>query len=253
MLWAPVGFLWIRWEFPVNNRAAGLRPGPRSCSAARMAGNGGASTGVPYPASEGPIPPLADRGRLVVARHGQTEWSRSGRHTGRTDLPLLAEGEAQARALGDRLRGHRFAAVCTSPRQRARRTCELAGFGDQAVTDPDLAEWDYGELEGLTTPEIRAGLPGWVLWTDGPPGGERLKDVAARADRVIAAARARAGDTLLFAHGHVLRVLAARWLGMAPVNGRHFALGPGALGILGWERAEPVVLRWNLGACDPLV
>lgn len=191
-------------------------------------------------------------GRLVVVRHGQTAWSRSGRHTGRTDQPLLPEGEVQARQVGALLGGRHFAAVRTSPRQRAVRTCELAGFGEAAVVDPDLAEWDYGAFEGLTTPEIQARRPGWLLWSDGVEGGERLEDVAARADRVIAAVRARAGDTLVFAHGHLLRVLAARWLGLAPGIGRRFSLNAGALGVLGWEHDEPVMRRWNLTAGDPL-
>lgn len=196
-----------------------------------------------YPVATVPTPP----GRLVVARHGQTEWSRSGQHTGTTDLPLLAEGATQARSLGARLGGHGFAAVVTSPRLRARQTCELAGFGGQAAVDEDLAEWDYGDYEGLTTPAIRQRHPGWLLWRDGAEGGEMPEQVAARADRVIARARARTGDTLAFAHGHILRVLAARWLGLAPAEGQRMVLGAGGLGVLGWEHDEPVLVRWNLG------
>lgn len=189
---------------------------------------------------------MTSRGRLVVARHGETSWSRSGRHTGRTDVPLLPEGEAQARALGERLGDVELAAVRTSPLARAHRTCVLAGFGSRAEVDPDLVEWDYGAYEGLTTAEIREERPGWLLWSDGVVHGESVADVAARADRVVAWARAHQGDTLVFAHGHVLRVLAARWLGLDAVAGRLFVLGPGALGVLGWEHDEPVVVRWNV-------
>lgn len=187
-----------------------------------------------------------------MVRHGQTEWSRAGRHTGRTDLPLLPDGEAQAKTVGTRLQGHRFAAVEVSPLQRALRTCELGGFLGQATVDPDLAEWDYGDYEGLTTPEIQQRRPGWLLWFDGVEGGETIDEVAARADRVIAAARARGGDTLLFAHGHVLRIITARWLGLVPVAGRFFTLGAGAIGVLGWEHAEPVLRHWNVTDGDLL-
>lgn len=220
--------------------AGGLRPWFPSCSAGPVPAPSGDSADL----SEGDQ--AAAPGRLVVVRHGQTEWSRSGRHTGRTDLPLLWDGEAQAKAVGARLQGHRFAAVATSPRQRARRTCELAGFLPQATVDPDLAEWDYGDYEGLTTPEIQERRPGWLLWFDGVEGGETIDQVAERADRVIAGARAREGDTLVFAHGHILRIVAARWLGLVPVAGRFFTLGPGAIGVLGWEHDEPVLVHWNV-------
>lgn len=190
--------------------------------------------------------PVTVPGRLVVARHGQTSWSLSGRHTGRTDLPLLPDGEAQARALGATLGHAEFATVLTSPLARASQTCALAGFGDRAEVDPDLREWDYGDYEGLTTPQIQEQRPGWLLWFDGVTNGESIDDVATRADRVVARARSRPGDTLVFAHGHVLRILAARWLGLVPVSGRFFALGPGALGVLGWEHDEPVMARWNV-------
>ncbi len=184
--------------------------------------------------------------RMVLIRHGQTEWSKDGRHTGRTDVPLLNEGCRQAQVAGQLLRAHgltTFDQVLTSPLRRAAETCELAGF--EGVTDPDLAEWDYGEYEGLTSDEIRARRPGWTLWNDGVPGGERASDVARRADRVIERAMQHDGDTLCFAHGHVLRVLAARWLGLPPVAGRLFLLEPGHLCVLGWEREARVIALWN--------
>jgi broad specificity phosphatase PhoE len=182
--------------------------------------------------------------RCVLIRHGETEWSRSGRHTGRTDLPLLPEGEVQARALGPKLTGYRFAAVLTSPLLRARETCALAGIGP-GVIDPDLAEWDYGEYDGLTTPEIREGRPGWDLFDDGAPAGERTEDVSSRVDRVIARVRAEPGDVACVAHAHVLRVLAARWIGLEPSVARSLTLGPASLSELGWEREHPVIARWN--------
>ncbi len=184
---------------------------------------------------------------LFVVRHGATEWSVDGRHTGRTDLPLLPEGEERARATGQLLAGHRFALVLTSPMQRARRTCELAGLGDRAVVDDDLREWDYGDHEGVTTAEIRQHQPGWTVWTGTCPGGETIEQVAARADRVVARARAAGGDVVVFGHGHLLRVLTARWCGLDPVEGRRFVLDTGTLCQLGWEHEYPGVLRWNAG------
>lgn len=186
--------------------------------------------------------PLA---RLVVVRHGATEWSRSGRHTGGTDLPLLDEGRRQAAELGRRLAGHDFALVLTSPLERARQTCEIAGFGARAQECDDLREWDYGEYEGLTTDGIRERRPGWSLWEDGVPGGESAQDVARRADRVIAAVRSRTGDVLAFAHAHVLRVMGARWVGLDARAGALFTLAPATLSVLGWERDVAVIARWN--------
>jgi broad specificity phosphatase PhoE len=204
----------------------------------------GASSPV---AGSGPSP-----ARLVVVRHGATEWSRSGRHTGRTELTLLEDGRVQAEELGRRLGGHDFTAVLTSPLSRARQTAELAGFDARAEVCGDLREWDYGEYEGLTTEEIKAQRPGWSLWRDGAPGGESAAEVGARADRVIAAVRGRTGDVLAFAHAHVLRVVGARWVGMAPTAGAHFTLAPASISVLGWERETPVVSRWNDAAGDPL-
>ena len=182
-----------------------------------------------------------------LARHGETAWTVSRQHTGRTDLPLTERGEANARRLGEDLAGRTFARVWTSPLQRARRTCELAGFGGVAALDPDLAEWDYGQYEGKTTAQVRAERPGWDLFRDGCPGGESASDVGARADRVIARVRAVGGDVLLFSSAHFLRVLAARWLGLEPAGGRFFQLGTAALSILGYEhdRSEPVIRLWN--------
>jgi broad specificity phosphatase PhoE len=185
---------------------------------------------------------------VVLVRHGATEWSRTGRHTGRTDLPLEPDGEAQARAVGTALGGRSFALVLTSPLARAAETCRLAGLADTAEEDPDLMEWDYGAYEGLTTPEIRERQPGWTLWVDGVEAGERAAEVGRRADRVIERARVAAGDTVCFAHGHLLRVLAARWVGLPAVGGRLFALDAGSLGELGTERETPVVVRWNVSA-----
>lgn len=189
----------------------------------------------------------ADGPRVWIVRHGETEWSRSGQHTGRTDLPLTPEGERQAEALGRALAGRRFALVLTSPRRRARDTCRIAGFAAEAQEDPDLAEWDYGEYEGMTRREIEQRDPGWTIWTHRVPGGETGDQVAARADRIVAKAAA-AGDALLFSHGHLLRVLAARWLGLPLEEGRRFALDPATLGILGAEREARVVRIWNAPA-----
>jgi broad specificity phosphatase PhoE len=182
---------------------------------------------------------------VILIRHGETEWSRSGKHTGRTDIPLTEEGRRESAAVGAALRGRQFALVLVSPLSRALESCHLAGVGDVARVRDDLREWDYGEHEGRTTPEIREERPGWTLWSDGVPGGETAADVGARADRVIAELRAIAGDTAVFAHGHFLRVLAARWLGLEPENGRSFALDPATISVLGYERETPVIRRWN--------
>ena len=182
-----------------------------------------------------------------LARHGETEWSRSGQHTGLTDLPLTPRGEQSGRQLGERLRGLQFARVLTSPLQRASRTCELAGFGSVAVVDPDLVEWDYGEYEGLRTSEIRAMRPGWDLFQHGCPGGETLEEIGARADRVVDRVRAVEGAVLLFSSGHFLRVLAARWLGLGPESGRYFLLGTASLSALTYDHgpSEPAIGLWN--------
>jgi probable phosphoglycerate mutase len=186
---------------------------------------------------------------VTLVRHGETEWSASGRHTGRTDIPLNEEGERKARSLSERLKGVTFDRAFTSPLQRARRTCELAGFGERAKVDPDLLEWNYGDYEGRKTSEILEGRPGWLLFRDGCPNGEQPADVAMRADRVIARLRAADGHTIVFSSGHILRVLAARWLGLAPSEGRLFMLGTGSVSILGYEhdKDEPAVQLWNEG------
>jgi len=181
----------------------------------------------------------------VLVRHGETEWSRAGKHTGRSDVPLTELGRDQARAVGEALRGRHFALVLTSPLARAAETCGVAGFGDRAEKRDDLMEWDYGAYEGRTTPEIREERPGWLLWNDGVPGGETIVEVGARADRVIAELREADGDALLFAHGHVLRVLTARWLGLEPDAGRLFALDPATLSTLGYEHETAVLRLWN--------
>lgn len=185
--------------------------------------------------------------RLWLVRHGETEWARLGRHTGRTDIPLTDLGRAQAEALVTRLAGHTFTLVLSSPLSRALHTARLAGFGEQVETTDDLLEWDYGDDEGRTTADIRTERPGWTIWHDGPAGGETARQVGARVDRVIARIRADAagGDALVFAHGHVLRALAARWLGIPVNRGQLFALSTATLSILGWEREQPVIERWN--------
>lgn len=185
--------------------------------------------------------------QVYLARHGETEWSRTGQHTGRTDIPLTELGERQARALADRLAGLTFAQVRTSPLQRAARTCSLAGFGEVAEPDADLMEWDYGGYEGVRTADIRCESPDWRIFRDGCPGGESLAQIAARADRAIGRIRTVDGDVLLFAHGHILRVFAARWLGLPATAGGNFLLGTAALSILGYEhdRHEPTVRLWN--------
>jgi len=184
---------------------------------------------------------------IYLARHGETAWSLSGQHTGRTDLPLTEGGERNARALGVRLRGLVFAKVFTSPLQRAAHTCDLAGFGNAAERDPDLMEWDYGEYEGRRTAEIHVERPDWQLFRDGCPGGESPAEIGARADRVVRQVRAVAGDVILFSSGHFLRVLAARWLGLESAGGRYLLLGTAALCILGYEHnlSEPAIRLWN--------
>jgi broad specificity phosphatase PhoE len=184
---------------------------------------------------------------LWLVRHGETEWSLSGAHTGRTDIPLTAAGREKAAAVGRYLAGRKFAGVLVSPLGRARETCRLAGY-ENAQIDADLSEWDYGDYEGRTTSQIQAERPGWTLWRDGVPNGETAAQVAARADSVIARALAIEGenDVILFAHGHILRVLAARWLGLPPQDGRLFALGTAAVSTLGYERETRVITRWNL-------
>jgi probable phosphoglycerate mutase len=185
---------------------------------------------------------------VYLARHGETAWSLSGQYTGLTDLPLTERGERTARRLGERLRELTFARVFTSPLQRARRTCELAGFGDVAEVDRDLVEWDYGAYEGRRTAEILDERPGWLLFRDGCPGGESPAQVAARADRVVARVRAVEGDVLLFSSGHFIRVLAGCWIGIGPtVNARSLMLSTASLSALGYEhdRSRPVIRLWN--------
>jgi broad specificity phosphatase PhoE len=184
---------------------------------------------------------------IVLVRHGETEWSRTGRHTGRTDVPLSELGRQQARAVGAALRGRRFAVVLTSPLARAEETCRLAGFADVAERRDELQEWDYGAYEGRTTADIRTERPGWSIWADGVPEGETADDVGARADRVLAELQARLdnGDAALFAHGHLLRVLAARWLDLAPSEGRLLALDTASVSVLGYEREAKVIRLWN--------
>jgi probable phosphoglycerate mutase len=188
--------------------------------------------------------------RVTLIRHGETEWSRDGRHTGHTDIPLTEAGRKNAEQLRARLAelGARFDLVMTSPLSRAYDTCRLAGLCDETVptevTD-DLMEWDYGDYEGRRTAEIRTERPGWLLWTDGVPNGETPEQVGARVDRVIARVRAVPGDVALVAHGHVLRVLAARWLNLAPVHGGNLALSTATLSVLGWERELPAIHLWN--------
>ncbi|CAB4811672.1 unannotated protein [freshwater metagenome] len=182
---------------------------------------------------------------LYVVRHGATEWSVSGQHTGRTNIPLLPEGELQARATGKLLSDIDFSLVLCSPLERAQRTCELAGLREQAVLEDDLYEWDYGDYEGLTTATIRETEPEWTIWNGRCPNGESIEQVSDRADRVIERVRAQSGNAIVFAHGHFLRVLTARWCELAPVEGQRFVLDPATLSLLGWERETPALLRWN--------
>ncbi len=188
---------------------------------------------------------LRDR-HVWLVRHGETEWARLGRHTGRTDIPLTDRGREQARALGRRLAGHAFELVLTSPLARAAETARIAGLGDVAVSNPDLMEWDYGENEGRTTAEIRAGLPGWTIWRGPWHGGETADEIGRRVDRVIARIQGSpAGDALVFAHGHFLRVFAARWIGLDPAAGGRFELATATLSIVGWERETQSIELWN--------
>ncbi len=184
---------------------------------------------------------------IYLARHGETEWSLSGQHTGMTDLPLTARGERNARNLGHRLRGLNFAKVFTSPLLRASRTCELSGFHEAAQTDPDLVEWNYGEYEGRTTADIRKERPDWNLFRDGCPGGESTVQIGARADRVVARLRAVSGNVLLFSSGHFLRVLASRWVGFEPAAAERLMLITASLSALGYEHelARPVIRLWD--------
>ena len=184
--------------------------------------------------------------RIVLVRHGETEWSASGQHTSRTDLSLIDAGCEQARALGAVLRSHDFALVLSSPLRRARETAELAGFADALEISGDLVEWDYGEYEGLTTPQIRSARPHWWLWRDGCPGGEQPSEVGARADRVLARAEEVDGQVLIFGHGHILRVISARWLECPVAFGARLALSAGSLSVLGFERETRVLRLWNL-------
>ena len=183
--------------------------------------------------------------QVVLVRHGETEWSASGRHTGRTDVPLTDRGREQASLLAACLRRWRFAAVLVSPLRRAADTARLAGFEGVLSTRPDLMEWDYGQYEGRTTADIRRERPGWGLWADGVPGGETVEHMGRRADGVIREVRAIAGDVALFAHGHILRVMGARWVGLPPDSGSRLALDTASLCALGYERETPVIRRWN--------
>jgi broad specificity phosphatase PhoE len=184
---------------------------------------------------------------LYLARHGETAWSLTGQHTGLTDLPLTQSGESNARCLGKRLEGIAFAQVLTSPLRRARRTCELAGFGNRAAVEPNLVEWNYGDYEGLRTAEILARRPDWQLFRDGCPNGESPNQVAARADQVLSRLRKTDGNTLIFSSGHFLRLLAARWLGLEPAAGRFFMLRTASLSALGYENhlSQPVIQFWD--------
>lgn len=184
------------------------------------------------------------RPELWLVRHGETEWARLGRHTGRTDIPLTDAGRAEARSVARKLVGRQFSMVLSSPLSRALDTAHLAGFPNVQALD-DLMEWDYGADEGRTTAEIREDRPDWSIWSAGPRDGETADEVAERVDRVIERVRAASGDVLVFAHGHVLRILAARWLGEPPTEGRHYALSTATLSVLGWERDNPVIERWN--------
>jgi probable phosphoglycerate mutase len=188
---------------------------------------------------------MAEKTRLWLVRHGETEWSKSGQHTGRTDIPLTAMGERQAQALGRNLAGRQFALVLTSPLGRARETCRLAGFAAAAQVTDDLLEWNYGIYEGRTTAAVRVEQPGWSIWTTSVPEGETVEQVGERTRRVIARAETAGGDVALFAHAHVLRILSACWLGLSPIHGRNLALGTASLSVLGYERENRAIEVWN--------
>jgi broad specificity phosphatase PhoE len=192
------------------------------------------------------MPSRSTQQRVVLVRHGETEWSRSHRHTGRTDVPLTEAGREQALAAGRALVGARFELVLTSPLTRALDTCRLAGLGERAVVVADLAEWDYGAAEGRSTAQIQEETPGWTVWTHPVVGvGETVEAVGNRADRVIERIAAAGGDVAVFAHGHLLRILTARWLGMDAAGGRHFVLGTATISVLGYEHGNRVVEVWN--------
>jgi broad specificity phosphatase PhoE len=182
---------------------------------------------------------------IVLVRHGETGWTLSGQHTSRTDVPLTDRGRQQAAQLASRLTGRDFTLVLTSPMSRATDTCALAGFAAKATSDADLMEWDYGDYEGRTTADIQSEIPDWSLWRDGVPGGETKAEVTRRADRVLDRLRATAADALVFSHGHFLRVLATRWLGLDAADGRLFLLRPASISVLGWEREQEVLALWN--------
>ena len=185
--------------------------------------------------------------QILLARHGQTEWSESGQHTGRTDVPLTDEGRRQAELLGPRLRGREFAAVLSSPLGRALETCRLAGLGDRCETRQELVEWDYGDYEGKTTPEVRETVPGWTVWTHGVSGGETASEVGARVDTVLEELAALDGDSVVFGHGHLLRVMGARWMGLDPGEGASLGLDTATVSVLGWERDRRGLRLWNDG------
>ena len=187
---------------------------------------------------------------LWLVRHGETEWSLSGAHTGRTDIPLLPAGREGGAAVGRYLAGRPFGLVLVSPMQRARETCRLAGYGDSAIVEPNLSEWFYGDYEGRTSAGIQKEKPGWSIWVSGPLNGETISQVAARTDAVIGRALSADGDVALFAHGHILRILTARWLGLPPDAGRLFALGTASVSSLGYEHATQVITRWNLSVSE---
>jgi probable phosphoglycerate mutase len=186
-----------------------------------------------------------DRGEVVLVRHAETEWSRAGRHTGRTDLPLTDRGRSLAVELAAKLAQRRFELVLVSPARRARETCELCGLGELASVREDLQEWDYGDYEGLTSAQIQAQRPGWSLWRDGCPGGESPAAVGARADRVISELRAARGEVAVFSHGHMLRVLGARWVELTPAHGARLRLATGAVCVLGYEHEVQALTRWS--------
>ncbi|MGH9223299.1 MAG: histidine phosphatase family protein [Acidimicrobiales bacterium] len=189
---------------------------------------------------------MADERNVHLVRHGETEWTLSGQHTGaRTDIPLTERGRDQARELCAGLAAEEFALVLSSPLSRALDTCRLAGLGDDVQTTEDLLEWDYGEYDGRTTADIRRERPRWSLWTDGAPGGEAAAEVGIRVDRIVKEAREAEGNVVLFGHGHSLRVLTARWLGLPASEGRLFALDPGTTSVISFERENPVIRRWN--------